>query len=78
MRCNKKQPAFAIYPAITFRLSLIISLFLISGVTQKAECLSEKDAPMSEIYQFKAKALDGSDIDFKRYKGDVLLIVNTS
>ena len=32
----------------------------------------------SELYNFKEKALDGSEIDFKNYKGDVLLIVNTA
>jgi glutathione peroxidase len=33
---------------------------------------------MSPIYKFKAKALDGSEIDFDRYKGKVILIVNTA
>ncbi|MBX9690361.1 MAG: glutathione peroxidase [Candidatus Obscuribacterales bacterium] len=33
---------------------------------------------MAEIYTFKAKALDGSEIDFSKFKGDVLLIVNTA
>ncbi len=33
---------------------------------------------MAEIYEFKAKALDGSEIKFDKYKGDVLLIVNTA
>jgi glutathione peroxidase len=30
------------------------------------------------IYEFKAKALDGSEVNFDKYKGDVLLIVNTA
>ncbi len=33
---------------------------------------------MAEIYEFKAKALDGSPVNFNNYKGDVLLIVNTA
>lgn len=33
---------------------------------------------MAEIYEFKAKALDGKEINFANYKGDVLLIVNTA
>jgi len=33
---------------------------------------------VSKIYHFTAKALDGGEIDFKRYEGDVLLIVNTA
>lgn len=33
---------------------------------------------IAQIYEFKAKALDGSDINFDKYKGKVLLIVNTA
>lgn len=34
---------------------------------------------MSEtVYDFKAKSLEGKDIDLSSYKGDVLLIVNTA
>jgi glutathione peroxidase len=33
--------------------------------------------PMS-IYDFKMKSLDGKEIDFKQYKGKVLLILNTA
>lgn len=33
---------------------------------------------MSTIYQFKARALDGKEIEFRDYKGHVLLIVNTA
>jgi glutathione peroxidase len=36
---------------------------------------SKKEA---EIYTFKAKALDGQEIKLSRYKGDVMLIVNTA
>jgi glutathione peroxidase len=38
----------------------------------------ERSASMSEIYNFKEKALDGNVIDFKIYEGDVLLVVNTA
>lgn len=33
---------------------------------------------MAEIYTFKAKALDGKEIELSRYKGEVMLIVNTA
>jgi glutathione peroxidase len=33
---------------------------------------------VAEIYSFKAKALDGKEIELSRYKGDVVLIVNTA
>lgn len=37
-----------------------------------------KDQKMTEIYEFHAKTLDGNDLSFDQYKGDVLLIVNTA
>jgi len=33
---------------------------------------------MTTVYDFKEKAIDGNEIDFSTYKGDVLLIVNTA
>lgn len=33
---------------------------------------------MSTIYDFKAKGIDGKQIDLKQYQGKVLLIVNTA
>lgn len=33
---------------------------------------------MSQIYEYSAKQLDGSLLDFKQYQGEVLLIVNTA
>lgn len=40
---------------------------------------SKKEATsMAAIYDFNAKALDGKDIKFSDYKGDVMLIVNTA
>jgi glutathione peroxidase len=36
------------------------------------------DKQMAPIYEFTAKALDGKEINFKDYQGDVLLIVNTA
>lgn len=33
---------------------------------------------MPNVYEFKANALDGHEINFNNYKGDVLLIVNTA
>lgn len=39
---------------------------------------SKKEKPTMSIYEFKAKAIDGSEISMDKYKGDVLLIVNTA
>ena len=33
---------------------------------------------MPNIYDFKAKTIDGNDISFNKYKNNVLLIVNTA
>ena len=33
---------------------------------------------MTTVYDFKARSLDGKDIDLKQYQGKVLLIVNTA
>lgn len=33
---------------------------------------------MASIYDFQAKTLDGKDLDFSTYKGNVLLVVNTA
>jgi len=33
---------------------------------------------VADIYSLKAKSLDGKEINFDKYKGDVLLIVNTA
>ena len=38
---------------------------------------SPSDA-LGSIYDFKMKALDGSEVDFSKYKGKALLIVNTA
>ena len=56
-------------------LSLIAatSFLVIPGTTA-----SGKDAAPAKIYEFKEKSLDGKQIDFSGYKGDVLLIVNTA
>ena len=33
---------------------------------------------MTTVYDFKARGLDGKDVDLKEYQGQVLLIVNTA
>jgi glutathione peroxidase len=77
-----------IYAAATLALSLTLFAFNPStiGTVQSCSAATEhsddnaakEGTSMSEMYNFKEKALDGSVIDFKTYKGDVLLIVNTA
>lgn len=40
--------------------------------------ISKKGLPISSIYQFKAKSIDGEMIDFSKFEGKKLLIVNTA
>ena len=59
-------------------------LLLPAVVMQVFSCQSisavskQGDKNMSDVFQFEAKSLDGKDINFSQYKGDVLLIVNTA
>jgi glutathione peroxidase len=39
---------------------------------------SRQQTPVGSIYDFKIKSLDGELIDFERYRGKTLLIVNTA
>ncbi len=49
----------------------------IIGIVSAALCLlSCSNAP--SIYDFKAEANDGTEMDFSQYKGKVLLVVNTA
>lgn len=39
---------------------------------------SKKGQPISSIHQFKAKTIDGEILDFSKFKGKKILIVNTA
>jgi glutathione peroxidase len=49
----------------------------IASESKQAKNIAKEGKEMP-IYEFKAKALDGSEINFDKYKGDVLLVVNTA
>src|SRR5215218_11165970 len=53
------------------KILLVVAIFLLSSFF-----IPTKKAPA--IYKFKVEALDGSKIDFKKYKGKKILIVNTA
>lgn len=61
--------------AIGIGIIILTSAFMLSSIFGSK--LSAQDANKS-IYSFKAKSLDGEEIDFSRYKGKNLLIVNTA
>ena len=52
---------------------LICSLLLITG-----SIIAQDLKPVQTIYQYKVPALDGGSIDFSKYKGKKILIVNTA
>jgi glutathione peroxidase len=56
---------------------LILSLFVLFAFTglNFLQTASAKTAP---LYNFKMKDIDGNDVKLKKYKGEVLLIVNTA
>jgi glutathione peroxidase len=68
-------------------LAVVVASVLGVGVNHNQPCFAKTAQPqaketqkkkMAKIYEFKAKALDGKDIDFSKYKGHVILIVNTA
>ncbi len=62
-------------------LSAILLLALLSAVlffvAQDSREVSANVAPKS-IYEFKMKDIDGKDVKLKKFKGNVLLVVNTA
>ncbi len=46
--------------------------------TMKSCCCGAKDTTKRKLYDFEAKAQDGSVVKLDKYKGDVVLVVNTA
>src|ERR1044071_2960429 len=57
--------------------NLILSLFVLFAFTG-INLLPAASAKTPPLYKFKMKDIDGKDVKLKKYKGDVLLIVNTA
>lgn len=57
---------------------LILILFLILTAILFYAFISKKGTPTSSIHQFKAKTIDGEELDFASLKGKKILIVNTA
>jgi glutathione peroxidase len=64
--------------ACTFNSSTRIIQPCSAATEQGTDNTPKQGTSLSEIYNFKEKALDGNVIDFKTYEGDVLLVVNTA
>lgn len=60
---------------------LALAAFCISGLNvmadERKEEVAAKPAPTS-VHDFKMKSLDGKEVEFSRYKGKVLLVVNVA
>ncbi|MDJ1469406.1 glutathione peroxidase [Cytophagaceae bacterium DM2B3-1] len=62
-------------------LLLVVTFITLSSCFMFTEQKSRPEAasaPAKSFYDFKMKAIDGKEIDFKKYKGKKLLIVNTA
>jgi glutathione peroxidase len=57
-------------------LVAVLGLFLLACAVPVNAAENTKDVP--PVLQFKTKSLDGQDVDLSKYKGKVLLIVNTA
>ena len=49
-----------------------------TGTSAVSETSRKGSERMTTVYDFKEKTIDGNEIDFSTYKGNVLLIVNTA
>jgi len=58
-------------------LSLACAPILMLGLAAHAQDKDKDKKPMS-VLDFKVKDIDGKDVELAKYKGDVLLIVNTA
>jgi glutathione peroxidase len=57
--------------------NLILAIFVLTAFAGLSflQIVSAKNAP---LYKFKMKDIDGKDVPLKKYKGDVVLIVNVA
>ncbi len=62
-----------------FKVLSVLALFiLVGGFVYFATSAPTVSAKAKSILDFKMKDIDGKDVKLKKYKGDVLLVVNTA
>jgi glutathione peroxidase len=77
MSSMKKTILLSLIAATSF--AVMPSMTATQATSVRTEAKSDKTkSGKAKIYEFKEKSLDGKNIDFSSYKGDVLLIVNTA
>ncbi len=61
-------------------ISFSVTFLAITTLTycNRTKIIQNPDIMNKSIYDFKMKALDGSEVDFTKFKGKTLLIVNTA
>lgn len=65
------------------RRILGVSLFAVAAIAITVACYFDRSAPVVEakeksVLDFEVKNIDGADVKLKKYKGSVLMIVNTA
>lgn len=70
---------------ITLLLVLIVSLISVETIAQKKEskscekeCCSKKKCCSKDFYSYKMNSLQGDEVNLDKYKGKVVLVVNTA
>lgn len=59
-------------------LLLIIGIFAVLGMSFMTETATKAKSSTKSIHKFSAENIDGVDTSLEKYKGDVVLIVNTA
>lgn len=59
-------------------LKILLSVFTLSIASFFIPISTTKDMASPNIYQFKVPSLDGGTIDFSKFKGKKILVVNTA
>src|SRR5688572_32252304 len=61
-------------------LKLIVAVFVLAAICAGVclYCSQSALAALPSILDFKMKDIDGQDVKLKKYKGNVLLVVNTA
>jgi len=57
-----------------YTVSLIVSILTVAAATAQ----TTKENPMTGVYAFTMKTIDGKDKPLAQYKGDVLMVVNVA
>jgi glutathione peroxidase len=60
-------------------LLIVVGVVVLAGLYMRLNLFSSKSTVVpASIYDLKMKSLDGKEVDFNKYKGQKLLIVNTA